>query len=654
MVIERFPNARLPLLLLTALLVGIGLPLQLAERYQVTTLQSINHHWHDLLFMARGAVEPPPDIVILAINEASLDILPEDEEMYPDLALLREWPWPRTVQAMILEQLLEAGALGVGFDVLFPTPSLYGPADDATFRQSLLRHRSQVFLAANFELAGVDQTGRNYHFLAPHDNILQGDEEMIDFLAFINFPTDRGGVIRRVNFRQSGRMDHTLTRNLLPDTPKWENFALRLASLARQNNPPEPPAGVSPIHFYGPPRTFPQIPVYQLFNDEYWESNLRNGEIFANKLVLVGATANFMQDMHATPFGVMAGVEIHANALAMVLEDRYIQSLPIGLLDLMLWLGLVLGFLLVWKIKGFLIASLALFGISVCYLGSVYFLFAHHSLLVGSATPLLAFTLGGLTTLVGRFVQEQWQKLHLRRVLSTFVSRDVAEHLIAHPELMRQAQKGNRRTCVILFSDVRNFTTLTESATSPEAFVDQLNEYLSAWVDAVFAYGGTLDKFVGDAVMAVWGNFTSQGVADDARRALLAAAAMKEQLKILNARWEMEGKPLFHIGTGINCGEVISGNMGSPGKKLEFTVIGDAVNTAARLESETKQAALLIKEQSGQQDRPEIDQATILYSEEIHHLIGQPDIGYFVQETQVKGRTAPVRMYVLTQPPQSG
>ena len=645
---------RFPLLLLGGVLLLIGLPLALAERYQFMTLTRLNQLWHDTLFLARGAVTPERGVVILAINDESMDILPEDEEEYPDLALLREWPWPRAVHAMIIEQLMEAGARGVGFDILFPTPSLYGPGDDAVLRESLLRHRGKVFVGANFDLLQTGDDSRSYGLLTPHENILRGEEEMADFLAFINFPTEHGGIIRRVNFFQSIRMNHNLTRNLLPDAPLWKNFAARLAYLnpsVQERGLPE--KGVHPVYFFGPSRTFPQIPVYQLFHDEYWERNLADGEVFRDQFVLIGATANFMQDMHPTPFGIMAGVEVHANALAMLLEDRLLREARPGQIDAMLWAGVVLGFLLIWWTKNFLLAGGLLVVGSGIYLGGGYLLFSRGAFVLGSVAPLLAFGGSGVLTLVARFTQEQMQKLRLRRMLSTFVSRDVAEHLIAHPELMRQAQRGNRRTCVILFSDVRNFTTLTESAESPEAFVDQLNEYLSAWVESVFAHRGTLDKFVGDAVMAVWGNFTSRGVADDARRALLAAAEMKERLKVLNERWAREGKPLFHIGTGINCGEVISGNMGSPGMKLEFTVIGDAVNTAARLESETKNAAILLREQAGGKDLPEIDQATTLYSEEVHQLIGEPEIGYFVQEAHVKGRAKPVRMYVLTKAPRS-
>jgi adenylate cyclase len=183
----------------------------------------------------------------------------------------------------------------------------------------------------------------------------------------------------------------------------------------------------------------------------------------------------------------------------------------------------------------------------------------------------------------------------VRKTLERYVSRDVVKELLDNPQTYFNAVGGVRRSIVILFSDVRNFTTMTESA-NPQALVKQLNEYLQEMVKLVFENNGSLDKFIGDAVMAVWGNIKSHGAEADACSAVATALAMNKALSKLNADWKTRGIKELAIGIGINYGESIvgemgcreiAGKMGSP-EKVEFTAIGDAVNLASRLEGLTK------------------------------------------------------------------
>ena len=164
--------------------------------------------------------------------------------------------------------------------------------------------------------------------------------------------------------------------------------------------------------------------------------------------------------------------------------------------------------------------------------------------------------------------------------------------LLADPARYRSLTRGERRCVTILFSDVRGFTTLTEAAEDPAAFIAQLNEYLGEMVDVVFKYRGTLDKFIGDAVMAVWGSMHTEGSEADACAAVAAALEMRVRLDALNTRWLKEGKLPINIGIGVNYGEVIVGGLGSENSKMEITVMGDAVNLASRLEGLTKDYGL--------------------------------------------------------------
>jgi len=195
--------------------------------------------------------------------------------------------------------------------------------------------------------------------------------------------------------------------------------------------------------------------------------------------------------------------------------------------------------------------------------------------------------LTGIGGLALDIAHERREKMQIRSTLERYVSRNVVEELIDNPAQYTRALGGDLRHVTILFSDIRSFTRAAATMDS-RALVAQLNEYFAVMVECVFRYGGTLDKFIGDAVMAVWGNARSAGPEADATNAVRCALAMRDALEKLNARWSEQGRPPFRMGIGINSGEVVVGNIGSP-HRMEFTVIGDAVNIAWRLQEKTKQ-----------------------------------------------------------------
>jgi adenylate cyclase len=219
-------------------------------------------------------------------------------------------------------------------------------------------------------------------------------------------------------------------------------------------------------------------------------------------------------------------------------------------------------------------------------------LFNDAALLIPTVGPLLAFGLNGIGGLALDIALERREKAHVRRTLERYVSRNVVQELIDHPDQYTRALGGDLRQVTILFSDIRSFTRAAATMDS-RALVAQLNEYFAAMVECVFRHGGTLDKFIGDAVMAVWGNTRSNGAEEDATNAVRCALAMREELEKLNRRWAAEGRSRFRIGIGINSGEVVVGNIGSP-HRMEFTVIGDAVNIAWRLQERTKHGPTIL------------------------------------------------------------
>jgi adenylate cyclase len=241
---------------------------------------------------------------------------------------------------------------------------------------------------------------------------------------------------------------------------------------------------------------------------------------------------------------------------------------------------------------------------------------------------LVTFLASGLLSLGFEFALERLEKLRTRRTLERYVSKNLVKEILDNPDSFYSSLRGVRLPATILFSDIVGFTGMTESA-DPEKLVSQLNEYLSRMTVAVFENSGTLDKFIGDAVMAVWGNVSSRGVAEDARACARAALAMRRELRALNQKWEAQGISPFHIGIGINHGDVLVGNIGSQ-EKADPTVIGDAVNLASRLEALTRTYLIdiIVGARAAELIRDEFDLRSVAL-------------------VQVKGKTQPVEIFTL-------
>jgi adenylate cyclase len=241
---------------------------------------------------------------------------------------------------------------------------------------------------------------------------------------------------------------------------------------------------------------------------------------------------------------------------------------------------------------------------------------------------LTGFLLSGLLSLGFEYVLERMEKLRTRRTLERYVSKNLVKEILENPDSFYSSLRGVRLPVTVLFSDIVGFTSMTESA-DPEQLVAQLNEYLSRMTASVFENNGTLDKFIGDAVMAVWGNVSSRGVAEDAKACARTALAMRRELEALNKKWAKEGIAPFHIGIGINQGDALGGNIGSQ-EKADPTVIGDAVNLASRLEALTRTYGV-----------------DILVGVRARDLIGDEFDLRSVALVQVKGKSEPVEIFTL-------
>jgi adenylate cyclase len=337
----------------------------------------------------------------------------------------------------------------------------------------------------------------------------------------------------------------------------------------------------------GPRQGFRPRSLFEIFVPEYWERNYKSGEFFRGKTVLVGAEGNWHQDVLATPFGPMPGPELHLNAINAALHGEFIRVMShrsVALTALgaaMLAVAMSLGIRAPWLRLGALLIADAL--VLTCAL----YAFNRLSTYVPSLPTLLQLNVSVLLGLIWDFTRERVEKTRIRHTLEKYVSTNVVRELLDNPKKFQQSLGGVSKPVAILFSDIRGYSTVS-ARTDPQALVAQLNEYLGAMVECVFKHGGTLDKFIGDAVMAVWGNVRSDGSRNDATNAVRAAIEMREELARLNADWKARGLSELRIGIAVNHGEVVVGNIGSP-RRMEFTVIGDAVNVSWKLQELTKQ-----------------------------------------------------------------
>jgi adenylate cyclase len=331
------------------------------------------------------------------------------------------------------------------------------------------------------------------------------------------------------------------------------------------------------INYRGPNGTFPTYSISDILD------RATPAGVFKDKIVLIGATALGIYDLRVTPFSPnMAGIEKHANVVDNVLHGDFIYRTEASVVFLVFLFAVVLGiFIPRLGAKAGAALFIALF---VGYAGTVDYLFVTKGIWFNLVYPASALFFGYMSQTAYRFFTEERRARDIRKMFSSYVSKRIVDELIRDPSKAKLG--GERKEITVLFSDIRGFTSFSEKH-EPEEVVSILNEYLGAMTNIVFDYEGTLDKFVGDAVMALWG--APVGQPDHAERAVRCAIAMIEKLEELQKKWTAEGKTALDIGIGINTGDMVVGNMGAEGKKMDYTVIGDNVNLASRVEGLTRQ-----------------------------------------------------------------
>ena len=598
----------------------------------------------DRRYVLRGERGPDPNIVLVGLGTSAfqLDTLSSNEiAASPILQLMQQpWPWDRRVYAAVLEKLMSGGAKVVMFDFVFASET----DGDDEFAKDLLKYKDHVVIGEMFQdEKGLDnQTKR---LTEPNSRLLLPGADSVAGLV-TTWP-DSDDVTRWARYRTSVERETSempginpgvveILKTTIADGQAPDNLIhLTLLTAKKFNGKIDVP---SPeqfkfIDFQGGGGNYRSLPIENMFVDKLWNAGGRGfngGMIFSNKIVIVGPMAEIFHDVQTTPFGDMPGAEIHAQTIAALLSHSWLTgtSPRFNIALVLLMLCLALGICLCIDSAPWKVSLLA--GSVVVFFVACQVVFTHYKIVLPMMQPLFCLIVPGAFGVVFQYALEQFERLRYRNVLGRYVSENVAKAVLEDKRSFEDSLRGQKKPVTILFSDIRGFTSMTETSDANK-LVAQLNEYFGEMVKIIEEENrGTLQKFIGDAIMAAWGDVHSDGLEVDACRAVTAALQMRPALEKLNAGWKNNPDRLnLSIGIGVNHGEVIYGNIGSH-KRMELTVLGDGVNLAARLESATKQF-----------------HADILIGEQTEKLTREKFIFRTVDLLTVKGKTKPVEVFAL-------
>ncbi|MFD2115521.1 CHASE2 domain-containing protein [Paenibacillus yanchengensis] len=504
------------------------------------------------------------DIVIVAIDDESLQYM-------------GSWPWERSVHATLLEQLAEANVAAIGFDITFPLPST-DAIEDEQFVNAVKRAGNVVL--AQFGVFDEFSTGDIYavEMQTPFPAL----EAAASQVGHLNTIVDMDSVVRKALLQ------------FYNEDQRIDSFAWKLAEqyaahhgkqLAREQIPLDK-FGRFHIPFATKPQTYEVVPYWMVVSGEI------DPAYFENRIVLVGTYTPGIKDYYLTPLDSkqsMYGVEIHANIIQTILEGNYKQEVH--------WL-INSGILLVAAIIAYWICRIrsVIASFAVMLVAIIAFLSAARLLYSSGFIMSLVYVVAMLATIyiamvANNYIVELRERKRVTEVFGKYVAPEVVKQILQSGEEGLKLG-GSRRTLTILFVDIRGFTTLSEKV-EPEEIVAILNEYLDLTANCIFKFGGTLDKFIGDATMAVFNAPLTQP--DHPMQAIRTAWAMKEGALPLERALQQRYGQSVSFGIGIHTGQAVVGNIGSK-TRMDYTVIGDTVNTAARLESIALPGQIILSE----------------------------------------------------------
>ncbi len=527
--------------------------------------RAVDRFIYDFYFLIRGDVVSPREIVVVAIDEPSFE------------AVGRQWPWPRSLHARLIDELKRAGARVIALDIIFAEPSTHG--EDARFAAAIAGHPG-VVLACDISVVD-DKSFAQESVISPLPSLLGQDTAV----GYTNLPLDPDGFVRRFDLDLSGL--HALPRRAVD---KYRDGEGGDGDAGRESQATKAAADNSMnINYYGPARTIRTVSYYQALDPERY---LPKG-FFQDKIIMVGLSINTgfesrtkKADHYPVPFtrwgkSSMPGVEILATITANILHGNAIRLCPPAwLLPPSILVSILSGlvFIRIKPLRGFFILAILLSGI----FGATLLAFLNNDFYIPAIFFFLPLLACYLTSPFFHY-WEAWQERNfIRKTFATYLSPPVVNRLLAQPELLKLGGKTTEAT--VMFLDLAGFTSFSEKIT-PEELIDLLNRNLSELTEIIFKWEGMVDKYIGDAIMAVWGTPVTQP--DHALRACRAACEMRQMMSALSERERRMTGIDLKARIGINTGNVVAGNVGGK-RHFNYTVLGNEVNLASRLEGVNK------------------------------------------------------------------
>jgi len=573
---------------------------------------SLDNRLRDFMFVTRGELPTSNSVVIIDIDEKSL-------KEYG------QWPWSRDLFAELLYKLRDAGAGVVGLDIVFAEEDRSSPhrlsieypelsSKLENYDAILAKCFSQTPVIGgytftfektdeeNFPMipAVIIERGHKTSTILEAEGIVLNIEVLQDSMyssGFFNNIQDEGGMIRSVPLVM--RYDNALYTSLPLEMMRVYSGAKKVEVVNDEGGVrsvkfgefkiPTDKVGRLSINFRGGSKHFPYISVKDILHGDFKQEDV------ANKFVLVGTSALGLMDLRSIPFdATIAGVEVHANAIDNILKGDFLyKPSDMVLYDVLILWAIVLLFTLFFSyVRSWLIIPFAI--LSLYGLFELFFtLLFSYGIVLNLLFPFIAFALTLILSVGLDYIIASRQKEEAKRMLGKKVSPAVMEYLLKHSADELVASREVEAS--IFFSDIRGFTTISEKIGSPDKLIHMLNDYMTPMVDNIVNHKGTIDKFIGDAIMAYWN--APVAVTNHADKAVKSAIEQIEMLVAINRKITPKYDVQIAIGIGVHTGVVTAGDMGSNGRS-DYTIIGDNVNLASRLEGLTKQygAQILISE----------------------------------------------------------
>ena len=580
-------NLKVLLLALVAI-VSTGIAL---GAYAARSMRTLDLNTIDTRFSIRGTQKPPSNFVVVAISDQTI------------ATINKQFPFPRAVEAQVLNRIAAGRPKAVAFDIAFSDPSSLGQKDDVALLNALGDNNLNGRVVLSFQETDSKGDVRLIGLAQTQAALRQAGVEP----GITLFPFDPGGYIRRMSY----------------SIDKLNTFPVVTAETVTGKRV-RPFAGSRWIDYLGPAGTFPMVNFEDVFSGHIPAS------FFRGKIILIGPTASDLHDVHATSTDAqMSGAEVEANAIETVLRGFPISTIPGWVNAVMIVLFGVIVPIAALRVRPIVSIAIAV-ALGLIFAVVVQLLFDGGTI-VSFVYPALALLLSGIGSLAVQLVTEAFERIRTVDLFARFVPENVVDEVLKNADGLRLG--GIQREGTVMFTDLRGFTSFSEKLT-PAQVIDVLNHYLSEMSDAILDNGGTLVAYMGDGIFAVFGAPLAQD--DHADRALRTAREMLEvRLPRFNEWIRSQGLgDGFRMGIGLNSGNVMSGHVGSE-RRVEYAAVGDTTNTASRIESLTKGTP-----------------HQLLLSDSTRESLVEPaeDLVY-VDEVEIRGRVARMKLWGLSEAP---